>query len=249
MTLDELVQLSNALGDPALDAAILGEGNTSMACDADTFWVKASGSELRHAEARHFVRVRRADLLAMLDTGPASDATVLECLHGAKVDPDGPRPSTEAFLHAVCLDLPGVSVVGHTHPTAVNALTCARDFDRVVRLRVFPDHIVLCGPAPAVVPYVDPGLPLARVVREHLQAFAAEHGAAPREVFMQGHGYIALGDSPRRVLDTTRMAIKAARIMVGTAAFGGPQGLPPEHIARIHGREDEHYRQRVIEGR
>jgi rhamnose utilization protein RhaD (predicted bifunctional aldolase and dehydrogenase) len=204
---------------------------------------------LRHAEARHFVRVRRADLLAMLDAGPVPDDAVLACLRGAQVEAEGPRPSTEAFLHAACLELPGVSVVAHTHPTAVNAFTCAREFERVVRLRVFPDHIVLCGPAPAVVPYVDPGLPLARAVREHVQAFVAAHGSPPREVFLQNHGYLALGDSPRRVLDTTRMAIKAARIMAGTTAFGGPQGLPPEHIARIHGREDEHYRQRVIEGR
>jgi len=36
--LDELVSMSRALGDPANDYAILGEGNTSVRADGDTFW-------------------------------------------------------------------------------------------------------------------------------------------------------------------------------------------------------------------
>ena len=46
-TLDRLVAMSRGLGDPANDYVILGEGNTSARHDAETFWVKASGSELR----------------------------------------------------------------------------------------------------------------------------------------------------------------------------------------------------------
>ena len=48
-TLDQLVALSNRLGDPAHDYVILGEGNTSARADAGSFWVKASGAELRTA--------------------------------------------------------------------------------------------------------------------------------------------------------------------------------------------------------
>ena len=35
------------MGDPVNDYVILGEGNTSAKIDADSFWVKASDTELR----------------------------------------------------------------------------------------------------------------------------------------------------------------------------------------------------------
>ncbi|MCP4538861.1 MAG: aldolase, partial [Chloroflexi bacterium] len=57
-TLTQLVAMSNNLGDPALDYVILGEGNTSARADDDTFWVKASGVNLRMIDAGGFVRVR-----------------------------------------------------------------------------------------------------------------------------------------------------------------------------------------------
>src|SRR5689334_3797713 len=48
--LDDLVEMSKALGDPANDYAIIGEGNTSTRADEDDcFWVKASGTQLAQA--------------------------------------------------------------------------------------------------------------------------------------------------------------------------------------------------------
>ncbi len=66
---------------------------------------------------------------------------------------------------------------------------------------------------------------------------------------MQNHGFIALGATPKQVLDTTDMAIKAARILVGTYALGGPCFLAPKDVARIHDRPDEHYRQKLLGAR
>jgi len=42
------------------------------------------------------------------------------------------------------------------------------------------------------------------------------------------------------------MAEKAAKIFTGAAALGGPVFLSRENIARIAGRPDEAYRQRVL---
>jgi len=42
--LEELVEMSRKLGEPAADCVILGEGNTSARIDEETFWVKASGA-------------------------------------------------------------------------------------------------------------------------------------------------------------------------------------------------------------
>ncbi len=65
--LADLVTMSRAVGDPALDLVILGEGNTSVRADAETFWVKGSGSQLSTIEPQHFVRMRFDRVLAMLD--------------------------------------------------------------------------------------------------------------------------------------------------------------------------------------
>jgi rhamnose utilization protein RhaD (predicted bifunctional aldolase and dehydrogenase) len=97
-----------------------------------------------------------------------------------------------------------------------------------------------------VVPYVDPGVPLAREIRRRVQEFVREHGEAPRTIYMQNHGLVALGASARQVEDITAMAVKAARILLGTYALGGPHPMTPEAVARIHSRPDEHHRQRVL---
>ena len=52
--LRQLVALSNNLGRPELDYAMMGEGNTSARADAESFYVKVSGSELRTATASSF---------------------------------------------------------------------------------------------------------------------------------------------------------------------------------------------------
>ena len=44
--LNELLTMSQNLGDPTKDYAILGEGNTSARIDEDTFYIKASGTAL-----------------------------------------------------------------------------------------------------------------------------------------------------------------------------------------------------------
>lgn len=72
--LDQLISMSRTMGDPALDYAILGEGNSSARVDADTFWVKASGVEMRTIDARGFVRVRFDRVLGLLDDVDAVDA-------------------------------------------------------------------------------------------------------------------------------------------------------------------------------
>jgi len=120
--LAQLVAMSNRLGDPTLDYVILGEGNTSARADADTFWVKASGTELHTIDHTGFVRVRFDRALALLEAGNLGDEDVKAGLEAARVDPAVTvRPSVETVLHALALQLEGVNFVGHTHPTAVNA--------------------------------------------------------------------------------------------------------------------------------
>jgi rhamnose utilization protein RhaD (predicted bifunctional aldolase and dehydrogenase) len=245
--LDELVDLSNRLGEPANDYAILGEGNTSVLEDDGTFWVKSSGTQLRTITGAGFVRVDLERALAMLTTPDMADTAVHRALIAAKVDPTpDPLPSVETVVHAVCLGMPGVQFVGHTHPIAVNSITCSQSWRELLSGRIFPDEVVVCGPAPALVEYVDPGLRLAVEVGRALESHLAAHGSPPKTVYLQNHGLIALGATPREVENITAMAVKSARILLGTLAAGGPNFLPPSQIERLHSRTDEHYRQRII---
>jgi rhamnose utilization protein RhaD (predicted bifunctional aldolase and dehydrogenase) len=245
--LDQLVAMSNNLGDPANDYVILGEGNTSAKGDNDTFWVKASGTEMRTIGPAGFVHVSFERALAMLDGPDLSDDKIKQALVEAKTDPGAAgHPSVETVLHAICLQLPGVKFVGHTHPTAINMLTCSAAFETAISGRLFPDEIVVCGPAPIIVPYVDPGLPLARKVARRIKTYVDTYGQCPKTILMQNHGLIALGSSARQVENITAMAVKTARILVGTYVLGGPHFMTPQAVNRIHTRPDEHYRQNVI---
>jgi rhamnose utilization protein RhaD (predicted bifunctional aldolase and dehydrogenase) len=241
--MQQLVTMSRNLGNPALDYVILGEGNTAARIDADTFWVKASGAEMRTIKANGFVHVHFDRVLSMLTAGDLSDAQVKVGLEMARVDPTvTARPSVETVLHALALQLEDVKFVGHTHPTDVNAILCSQRAQEASAGRLFPDEIVYCGPAPVYIPYTDPGVPLARTVRDAIDQYLVEHRETPKVILMQNHGLIALGKTPQEVENITAMYVKTARVILGTYALGGPHFLSPEAVARIHTRPDELYR-------
>ncbi|MFQ6131046.1 MAG: class II aldolase/adducin family protein [Armatimonadota bacterium] len=245
--LRQLIEMSHRLGDPAREYVILGEGNTSARASESTFLVKASGFELGSITAQGFVEVDLAAILTALDAGDLTDEQVKERLLAARVQPEGDlRPSVETFLHALLLDLPGVEFVGHTHPTSVNTVLCSKRGPEAISGRLFPDEIVCCGIAPAYVPYTDPGVPLARAVKAHVQAYLDEHEVAPRAILMQNHGIIAAGKSPAEVESVTHMWDKVAKVLIGTYALGGPVYMTAEHVARIYTRPDEKYREKLI---
>jgi rhamnose utilization protein RhaD (predicted bifunctional aldolase and dehydrogenase) len=253
--LTQLIAMSNNLGDPALDCVILGEGNTSARADGETFWVKASGTELRTIDQAGFVRVSFERVLAMLDAHDLTDEQAKQRLSQAKVDPstgvgpvkkDGVQPSVETVLHAICLSLEGINFVGHTHPTAINAITCSAVFETAVSGRLFPDEIVVCGLAPVVVPYTDPGVPLARKVRNLIDQYMDAYYEIPKVILMQNHGLIALGRNAQQVENVTAMAVKTARVLLGTYTLGGPHFLTAREVDRIHTRPDELYRRKLL---
>ena len=243
----ELVSLAQTLGDPAKALAILGEGNVSARADDETFWVKASGSSLGTLSPADLTQVRFEDALRPLEHETLSETEVESVLVGAQVDPAQKKPSVETFLHALCLT-GGASWVAHTHAEAVNQILCSTLGAEPFRQHIFPDAVVVCGVAPAVVPYVDPGFGLAKAVQAELLRYSEVYGAPPKLLLMENHGLVALGSSAREALNITLMADKWARTLAGTYALGGPRFLPQEEIARIDNRLDEHYRrQRLVE--
>lgn len=243
---EDLIRLSRSLGDPSADLAILAEGNASALC-ADRFWVKASGFQLGSLEAEGLVSV---DLLSANSylTGPnLSDAETREALKSLVVDGAGRLPSVETFMHAYLLNLPGVLFVGHTHPTPLLSLLSTKRARDLAKQRLFPDEIVCCGPESVYVPYVDPGLPLAKAIRESVEEYIARREETPKTIWLENHGLIALGKTPQEVLSTSLMSAKAARVWLQALSSGQPiRQLTDEQIDRIHTRPDEHYRQELL---
>jgi rhamnose utilization protein RhaD (predicted bifunctional aldolase and dehydrogenase) len=247
--LGQLIEMTRHLGEPDNDYVILGEGNTSARVDQETFWVKASGSSMLDIGPEGFVLTRFAPVRAMLDAGDLTDEVIKARLVEAKADPAAPgHPSIEALLHALALSLPGVEFVGHTHPIAVNALMCSVRAKETISGRIFPDEVVVCGPAPAFVPYTDPGIPLARAVWQSLTEHMDRHGAPPKTMYIQNHGLIALGQNAVEVENITAMAVKTARIVVGTYGVGGPRFMSDQDVERIHTRPDEDRRRAKLIG-
>jgi rhamnose utilization protein RhaD (predicted bifunctional aldolase and dehydrogenase) len=235
--------MTKFLGDPTRDFAILGEGNTSARADANTFWVKASGAHMGGINADGFVQVRFDKVMELLDSSDLSDENVKAGLDAAKVDPNVTvRPSVETTLHALALQIENVNFVGHTHPTAVNAILCSQKAEEAIAGSLFPDMVVYCGPAPAYVPITDPGVLLARAVKKSITEYQDNYGYSPKVILMQNHGLIALGATASQVQAITSMYVKAARILLNTYLLGGPHFLSDDTVARIDNRGDINYR-------
>ncbi|WP_382306688.1 class II aldolase/adducin family protein [Herbiconiux sp. UC225_62] len=171
-----LVELSRQLGRPDRRWAVLAEGNTSVALGDGRMLVKASGASMAIAEAADFVEMDAAAVLRLVDAPAGAHRDMADTPADVDADPGadasaddeavrtlfasassgGRRPSVEALLHAVCLDLPGVDAVGHTHPVPVNALLCSLRASLLVDGSLFPDQIVVLGTDPLLVPASTP---------------------------------------------------------------------------------------------
>jgi rhamnose utilization protein RhaD (predicted bifunctional aldolase and dehydrogenase) len=239
--LDALIEVSRRVGAPEAGLAMLAEGNTSVR-DGETFWIKASGEPLKDCGRESFVRCRPEPLL---DASGLTDAGAAEALRASLVE-GAKKPSVEAFFHAWLLFRAGVSFVLHAHPEPVLALACSANGQASAAARHFPDEVVFCGPASAWVPYVDPGWSLAPAIRDAHDRFSATHGQPPKCYLMENHGLTTVGRTAEEAWSAMAMAVKAARVVL--AAPGGAMPLPPEEVARIAGRADEHDRQRRVWG-
>ena len=244
--LHQLLDLSHQLGREDRKLTILGEGNTSTRVSANTFLVKASGSNLATLDAAAVTKCRFDGLLPLLDAKQLSDADVDAALLAARSNAKSRKPSVEAMFHAWLLTLPGVHFVGHTHPVAINQILATPHAQAFATKRLCPDEIVCCGAEFVLVPYVDPGLKLAQAIRDAVTAYIKRVSRAPRVILLENHGMIALGGTPKAVLAATLMAVKAAEVYSGAVALGSPRFLTKATLERIAGRPDEHYRAKVL---
>jgi rhamnose utilization protein RhaD (predicted bifunctional aldolase and dehydrogenase) len=245
--LKSLIEMTLTLGQAHHNYVIIGEGNTSTPMNADAFYVKASGHQMAHISEAGFTAVYFDPILDLFDNPPETMREQKAKMADARVYPDKDAlPSVEVGFHAMLLRECGAQYIGHTHPVAVNQLMCSIHAETFAQKRLFPDEVVLCGPESVFVPYIDPGLALAIVMREKVRAYMAQYDEAPKVILLKNHGVIAIGATPNEVLNITAMCVKAAQILMGTLAIGGAVFMDRADVMHIYKRPDEIYRRKLF---
>ena len=206
-------------GDPRL--VLHGGGNTSVKTvlpdifgeAAEVLCVKGSGWDLAALEPEGLPAVRLAPLRALRRREALDDAEMVRVSRAALLDPASPNISVEALLHAF---LPH-RYVDHTHSVAVLSLADQPD-GMGLCAEVFGRHL-------GIVPYVRPGLPLAK-------AAAAAFEADPDVVglILTKHGIVTFADAAseayERMIEMVTLAEQ--RIAQGRNPVFAVSALPPD---------------------
>ncbi len=206
--LKTIVELSHEFG--TVDYVKGGGGNTSVK-DDKTLWVKPSGTTLGGLTEETFVQMNRAKINELYSVETPSLAAEREELVKnrmvASVENDAGRPSVEAPLHNVF----DAKFVVHTHPCAVNGLTCAKGGEAACK-EIFPDALW--------VEYIDPGYTLCMEVRERIEEYKAANGKEPALLVLKNHGIFIAADTAdeiralyTRVMDALDAQYEAAGLV------------------------------------
>jgi len=181
------VHTSRLIGsDPNL--VLHGGGNTSLKATRSTLlgdpvevlFVKGSGVPLDAVEPRDLPGLALEPLRRLRGLESLSDDEMENQLRIHLLEADSPNPSVETLLHAF---LPH-RFVDHSHADAVLALTNQPEGEALVREAL--------GERVVVVPYIMPGLPLAKAVIEALEQQPAAQGAV-----LLKHGLCSFAEEAR----------------------------------------------------
>lgn len=218
----ELIEVANTYGrDPEYSRA--GGGNASVKLDG-VLYIKPSGVPLATLAADDLVPLRIDVLLDALHSDePVEGDPVRAAAVRAQVrDVKGRRPSVEILFHAL---LPEALVL-HSHPLVANALTCNA---RAVELAA-----ELLGDDAVLVPYIDPGVPLARGVEAARTAYTERTGRpAPGITLLSNHGIIVAGDSAAEITERTERVTGAIRAAIDAVAAPAAAPLDEAELARV----------------
>ena len=182
-----IADLSNKYGSNAA-FVLAGGGNTSVK-NENFLWVKPSGTSLATITENQFLKMERAKLQSLFEqnypeNSSEREAMVKEIMLAAIAPGHSGRPSVEAPLHNIF----EAKFVVHTHPAAVNGMTCSVKAEETCK-RLFPDALW--------VEYIDPGYTLAAGVKSRLDEYKSKHGKQPAVVFLQNHGVFVISEGKR----------------------------------------------------
>ncbi len=184
--LETVTRLSHRYGTAEF---VKGGGGNTSAKDAQTLWIKPSGTTLAGLTPERFTALSRPRIDRLYEAAPPGEAAAREALVAsimAEAVLHGGRPSVEAPLHNVF----DAAFVVHTHPPLVNAMTCGRDGEATCREQ-FPEALWI--------DYIDPGYTLCMAARRELDAYTRRRGCQPAVVMLRNHGVFVAGDTPAAI--------------------------------------------------
>ena len=211
----QLVNISSYAGARA-DYVQGGGGNTSVKFDDMLMGIKASGYTLGEIKQdTGYVTVDYPAIIQYFETvNPQADKdfekeSLQVNLDSIRLLPgmESKRPSVEVGFHSFLR-----RCVIHTHAVYANVLCCSEE-GRAVAEKIFADS----GLGYLFIPYVDPGFRLTLIIRQAVEQYKTQHGAAPEIIFLENHGVIAHADTDaeaialhEKVNDTIRNSLQIA---------------------------------------
>ena len=225
----ELIELAHRVGNHPARLAIWNEGAVAASLPGGRFVVSAAGSNLGRLDARGLVELDLAKVQAFL----THDDVSTEDFASALTDSTSPPPTADVFTFADLLAFEGIRFAAHTQPIAVNQVICSPRARQFADRRNLPHEIIACGQASVLVPFMPPGLAMAKEIKRKIALWRDRFKIAPKLILIQNHGMIALGESVEEVLMLTEMTVKFAEIFLGAAAMGGPEFMKPNHVTQI----------------
>lgn len=220
------VYTSRLLGrDPSL--VLHGGGNTSVKLrlknlvgeDVEVIFVKGSGADLATIDPAGFVGLELEPLLKLQKLDDLSEGEMENQLKIHKILHSSPDPSVEVLLHAF---LPP-RFIDHTHADSILTLTNQKRGIDLTKEAL--------GPQVAVLPYITPGIQLAKAAREVYEKNSNLEG-----VVVAGHGLFTFGKDARtayeRMIRYVDQAEKAVEEKVQGAAFDSSRidMTPPQDV-------------------
>jgi len=181
------VYTSRLLGrDPSL--VLHGGGNTSVKLwmknlvgeDLEVIFVKGSGADLATIDPSGFVGLELEPLRKLQKLENLSEGEMENQLKIHKILHSAPDPSVEVLLHAF---LPP-RFIDHTHADSVLVLTNQKRGIDLIQEAL--------GPQVAVLPYITPGIQLAKAAREVYEKNPNLEG-----IVVAGHGLFTFGEDAR----------------------------------------------------
>jgi rhamnose utilization protein RhaD (predicted bifunctional aldolase and dehydrogenase)/NAD(P)-dependent dehydrogenase (short-subunit alcohol dehydrogenase family) len=218
----ELIRVANAFGGDE-EYSRAGGGNASVKLDG-VLYIKPSGVPLATLTAADLVPLKLDVLLdALTSEEPVEgDPVRAAAAKAALPHPSGRRPSVEILFHALIPD----ALVLHSHPLVANALTCNADAEALAA--------ELLGDEAIVVPYIDPGVPLARGVAAARDAYTARTGRpAPGITLLRNHGIIVSGNSAAEITERTRRLTGAIHAAIDTTEAPAAAELDAAELTRV----------------
>ncbi len=192
-----------------------GGGNTSCKNDV-TMWIKPSGISLLDMTGDKFVGVSREKMSGLYDQSfpdedKARESAVKDYITTTILPQFDGRPSVEAPLHNT---FPQRFVV-HTHPAAVNGMTCSQKGAEISK-QLFPESVW--------VDFVEPGYKLSKVIRDEILKYQKAKGKAPEILFLGNHGVFIAHDEAdgiRRLYD--EVMTKIEKVIKEAGLFSDPE--------------------------